>query len=71
MKKQVTKEEFDKFINDYPNNLTFNINYICEPPCESYYDLSASNRADKNSLVAFIILKEVFREPNEYFITIK
>tara|TARA_R110000764_G_scaffold227600_1_gene317804 strand:- start:370 stop:597 length:228 start_codon:yes stop_codon:yes gene_type:complete len=38
--KKVTKEEFDKFVNEYPNKLDWNVTGICEPPLCSYNDFT-------------------------------
>lgn len=36
--RQVSKEEFDKFIKDYPNQLTSSVMRICEPPLVHFRD---------------------------------
>ena len=44
IKKKVTKEEFEKFINDYPRKLECDCSGICEPPAVSYNDFELANR---------------------------
>lgn len=38
--KQVTKEEFDKFVSEYPNKLDWDVTGICEPPLGSHNDFT-------------------------------
>ena len=37
---QVSKEEFEEFVNSYPNKLDWNVTGICEPPMGSHNDFS-------------------------------
>lgn len=51
--KQVTKEEFDKFIKNYPNKLVWDVAGYFEPPLGSYNDFS-NNKVWPGSMVAQI-----------------
>ena len=42
--KRVSKEEFDRFIENYPRPLTYDVTGICEPPAVSYNDFKLANR---------------------------
>jgi len=73
---KVTKEEFDKFIKNYPNRLEKDISGIFEPPLLTYNDFS-SGRIWPNSVVAYAHLNEMMQgqghsaykgEPNDYYI---
>lgn len=44
VKKKVSKEEFEKFIKNYPRKLTCNCSGISEPPAISYNDFELANR---------------------------
>lgn len=41
--KEVTKEEFDKFIKNYPRPLTYDCTFIYDPPGISYNDFELAN----------------------------
>lgn len=40
--KKVTREEYLKFIKNWPNRLDFDCTGICEPPMGSYNDFSGN-----------------------------
>lgn len=42
--KDVTKEEFDAFLEAYPRKLFFDAYAVCEPPFCSYNDFQLANR---------------------------
>jgi len=44
IEKQVTKEEFDKFVKEYPRKLTGDCCGICEPPSVTFNDFALANR---------------------------
>ena len=44
IEKEVTKEEFEEFVNNYPRNLTRDWCGICDPPLISYNDFELANR---------------------------
>ena len=44
IRKKVTKEEFYKFIENYPRPLERNVTGVCEPPAISYNDFELANR---------------------------
>ena len=50
--REVAKEEFDKFLIQYPNKLKRDVNQIFCPPVVSYNDFSIGDWPD--SVVAFI-----------------
>ena len=43
-KKRVTKEEFYKFVKNYPRKLTYDCTGISDPPAISYNDFELANR---------------------------
>lgn len=42
--KNVTKEEFEEFIRNYPRKLERDVCGICDPPAVSYNDFELANR---------------------------
>lgn len=44
IRKKVTKEEFYKFIENYPRPLERDVTGVCEPPAISYNDFELANR---------------------------
>lgn len=46
--KQVTKKEFDKFIEEYPNKLNYHIVAFIDPPIKSYFDETLKEKYPKN-----------------------
>ena len=42
--KEVSKEEFDKFIQEYPNKLERDVTGICEPPLATYNDFTIASK---------------------------
>ena len=44
IEKEVTKEEFEEFVNNYPRKLERDWCAICEPPLISYNDFELANR---------------------------
>lgn len=50
-KRQVTKEEFEKFISEYPNELEEDVARMFEPPLKTWNDFSKGEWPD--SAVAF------------------
>ena len=50
-KRQVTKEEFDKFIREYPNKLEVDV-AVLEPPIKTWNDFSKADQWPR-SVVAF------------------
>ena len=36
--REVSKEEFDEFVKNYPNKLEWNVTTICEPPLGNHND---------------------------------
>lgn len=42
--KNVTKEEFEQFIRNYPRELEKHVSGICYPPAISYNDFELANR---------------------------
>lgn len=44
IKKKVSKEEFQTFLDNYPRKLTYDCTGICEPPAISYNDFELANR---------------------------
>lgn len=72
--KKVTKEQFDLFVQIYPEKLDYHVTHICEPPLGSYNDFSVGKKWP-DSMVAKIVLNESMKghpayhgEPNDYFI---
>lgn len=49
---KVTKEQFDAFVEAYPNKLTSDVSMICEPPQRTFYDFSDKKSNYMNSFVA-------------------
>lgn len=64
---EVTKEEFDKFIKEYPNELITSMYMIGEPPSLEYNDFS-DGKVWPESVVASKMLHEWYNQPNTYFI---
>lgn len=48
-RKQVSKEEFDKFLDDYPRQLKSGVTSICEPPIRHYLDESLPTAGELGS----------------------
>ena len=70
--KQVSKEEFKQFIENYPNKLEWDVAGMCEPPYGSYNDFS-DGKVWPESVVASVIMNEAMKghpayngELNEY-----
>ena len=70
--KQVSKEEFDNFINAYPSKLDVDVTGMCEPPLKSYNDFS-DGKVGFESVVAMVKLNTAMAglpgyngEPDEY-----
>lgn len=61
--KKVTKEEFEKFIKEYPRELKVDVCGIYEPPLISYNDFTLGRWA--KSVVAYTYLYD--NDPNGYF----
>lgn len=66
--KKVTKEQFDKFINKYPNQLETSVNFMCEPHFRGYYDFS-DGKNSINGIVGFRVLLKIYGKEDEYFLT--
>lgn len=41
---RVTKEEFDKFLDNYPRNLDSHVMQTCDPPLVTFNDFELANR---------------------------
>lgn len=72
--KEVTKEAFDKFIEAYPNKITWDIYQVPEPPIKSANDFSGG-KVWPQSIVAYIVLETAMSghpayngEPDGYYI---
>jgi len=52
---QVPKEDFQKFIKEYPNKLDYDVTGICDPPLGSYNDFT-NGEVWPESMVAKIML---------------
>lgn len=63
---EVTKEEFDKFIKEYPRKLEANFVTICEPPLMTYNDFSIAEYP--NSIVASFYDDWLDNDKRHYFI---
>lgn len=48
--KEVTKDEFDRFISAYPRPLSYGVTRICEPPMGHYYDEQLPSQAQRGSV---------------------
>lgn len=48
---EVSREDFRKFVDAYPSQLSFDCTAICEPPLATYNDFSGG-KAWPNSVVA-------------------
>lgn len=53
--KKVNKEEFQEFVDNYPDELTYNITTVCEPPMGNHNDFT-SGLVWPKSMVTKIIL---------------
>lgn len=68
IKKEVTREEFNEFLKNYPRSLEVDVCGIYEPPCISYNDFELADRwpysvVAKTWAYSYIIMvnyKEVF-----------
>ena len=58
--KEVSKQEFDEFIDGYPNDLTSGCTTICEPPFRSFRDESLPT-SGKIGDIDYYFNKEVAR----------
>lgn len=74
MMRKVSKEEFNKFINDSKHPLLEDVTGVCTPPLKSYNDFS-NDKKWPESMVAYIVLNEQMEgnpsyngEPNDYYI---
>ena len=74
--KKVTKDEFDRFIDNYGKPLERHVTAICDPPILSYNDFSKNKKWPK-SVVAKIVLNTAMEghpdydgEPDDYYINI-
>lgn len=61
--KDITKEAFLKWKEDYPNKLTYDFTLISEPPTGCYYDFS---REGSDALVAIVCLTESYPKEGVY-----
>ena len=62
--KEVSKEEFQKFVDEYPRPLTRDVYGVCDPPLVSYNDFDLANRWPY-SIVASTSLYD--NEPGDHF----
>lgn len=46
--KQITKKEFDKFIEEYPNKLNYHIVMHVDPPIKNYFDETLNEKYPEN-----------------------
>lgn len=63
---EVSKEEFDEYISNYPNKLEIDVTGICEPPLKTYNDFT-NNKAWPESVVASVSLYESFPKDPKYY----
>jgi len=65
---KVIKEEFEKFIKNYPNKLDKDYNMIFEPPHLMYYDFTSGE--GYSATVAYISLDSEYNKAfnDEYYI---
>lgn len=70
--KEVTKEEFQDFVRNYPNKLEWNVSGACDPPLGSYNDFTLGNWSE--SVVAKVFLMDgsdyYGGRTNEYYIKV-
>ena len=59
--KKVTKEEFDEFVKNYPNDLDWDVCGISEPPLGSYNDFS-----DGKTWPDSMVTKVLFYDGSDY-----
>lgn len=64
IKKKVSKEEFQTFLDNYPRKLTYDWSGISEPPVISYNDFELANRWPY-SVVAYTWAYS--DDPNDYY----
>lgn len=53
MKKIISKENFAAIINEYPADLDYNENHICDPPMVTYNDFSDGKKWPESILCGF------------------
>lgn len=52
--KIVSKEEFKKFIKEYPSELQKDVAMMCEPPLITYNDFSGGKQFPKSIVAEFV-----------------
>lgn len=71
--KQVTEQEFNEFVDNYPNKLLWNVTRICEPPMGNHNDFT-SGKVWPESMVTKVVLTngEAYydHEPNSYYVKV-
>lgn len=65
--KSVTKEEFYKFITEYPRKLSFNVTGICEPPFATYNDFILGEYPKKSIVASYSLNDYLTNEGNHDF----
>lgn len=63
--KEVSRDDFHRFIDTYPRKLTYDVTGICEPPLAAYYDFEAEK--GPNAMVARYHLYP--KNPRTYWIS--
>ena len=64
IRKNVTKQEFIEFINNYPRPLTKDVFGVCDPPAISYNDFELANRWPYSIVASTHLYSD---DPNDYY----
>ena len=62
--RDVSKEEFNDFVDNYPRKLVTDVAHVCEPPVLCYYDFEKYSGSD--AIVATVLLQEAMKEHPAY-----
>jgi hypothetical protein len=66
--KEVSQKDFKIFINSYPNKLTTNTCFMCEPPRLEFYDFSIKNEANGETIKAYLYDDYLDNDKRHYFV---
>ena len=64
IKKKVTKEEFNEFLDNYPRKLKCDVCGISEPPLVTYNDFELADRWPYSVIASTCVYSD---DPNDYF----
>lgn len=65
--KRVSKEEFEKYVDEYPNELIFNVSRIYDPSLGNHNDFTNDKKWPESMVTKVVFMSEYGRE-DEYYI---